>query len=44
MVWTCTQNAGRKIRKRIYKRKPIYTRTAALPKNRWLNDITEDIK
>ncbi|PSN55855.1 hypothetical protein C0J52_02734 [Blattella germanica] len=33
-----------KLVKNIYKWKPICTRTAGRPKNRWLDDITEDIK
>ncbi|PSN48833.1 hypothetical protein C0J52_05120 [Blattella germanica] len=39
-----TQNTGRRSRKKIYKWKPICTRTAGRPKTRWLDDITEDIQ
>jgi hypothetical protein len=45
LVWPFTSNARRKNgNKKVYKRKPMLRRPLGRPKNRWEDDIRNDIK
>jgi hypothetical protein len=44
LVWPFTSNAGRENGKKAYKWKPMLTRALGRPKNRWEDDITNDMK
>jgi len=45
LVWSFTSNGGRENgKKKAYKWKPMSIRTQGRPKNRWEDDIRNDIK
>jgi hypothetical protein len=44
LVWPFRVNAGRENGKKVYKWKPILTRPLGRPKNRWEDDIRNDVK
>ena len=44
LVWPLTTNAGRENGKKVYKGKPMLTRPLGRPKNRWEDDIRNDMK
>jgi hypothetical protein len=44
LVWPFTANARRKNGKKVYKWKPMLRRPLGRPKNRWEDDIRNDIK
>ncbi|PSN56216.1 hypothetical protein C0J52_01430 [Blattella germanica] len=44
MVWSHSTNARDRITKGMYKWKPIAARSSGRPKNRWEDDIMNNIK
>ena len=44
LVWPFTSKAGRDNGKKVYKWKPMLTRPLGRPKNRWEDDIRNDVK
>jgi len=44
LVWPFTSNAGDRMVKKVYKWKPMLTRPLGRPKNRWEDDIRNDMK
>jgi hypothetical protein len=44
LIWPFTSNDRRKNGKKVYKWKPMLRRPLGRPKNRWKDDIRNDIK
>jgi hypothetical protein len=44
LVWTFTSNVRRKNGKKLYKWRLMLRRTLGRPKNRWKDDIRNDMK